>query len=259
MKNLKNLSLRFVFLLLFALFFLLNSGCCTFFPHHENCPPQPKIHQNLLDFGTAESQKYFRIINNGGGSLGWEIPNKPEWISCNPTTGDGVKYLNDQNITVTLDRSILPEGENRGKITVLFSPGGAQYIDVIAQKVPNTLEYTIKVSTSDIKHAGTNANVYIELWGVLNGEQTYSGKFGLDNEGHNDFERGHTDSFRRTLKNLGKITKVCIEHDNSGRHSGWHLSSVEIISSQGKSWRFPFNQWLADDEPPYSLRACRTK
>ena len=113
--------------------------------------------------------------------------------------------------------------------------------------------YTIYVTTSNIPDAGTDADVYMEMWGTKG-----SREFELDNPGHDDFEKGNTDVFSVTLPDLGEIQRVCIRHSDTGNKPGWHLQDIRVVSEQGEEWTFYFNQWLAKDEPPYQLRACRT-
>lgn len=59
--------------------------------------------------------------------------------------------------------------------------------------------------TGDVRGAGTDANVYIVLFGD-NGE---SGQRFLDNK-KNNFERGKKDTFVVESPNLGKIKKIRI-------------------------------------------------
>ena len=122
------------------------------------------------------------------------------------------------------------------------------------QPPPRTsVDYTIWVTTGDIDKGGTDADVWIELFGT-NGS---SGEIYLDTSGYDDFEKGDITPYGHTLSNLGEIEQVCIWHDNSGDGSGWYLESVMVENDEGRSWFFPFNQWLADDEPPGQLKACR--
>jgi len=44
---------------------------------------------------------------------------------------------------------------------------------------------------------------------------------------------------------LGDITKIRVEHDNSGFSPGWLLDSVEITNTASNcKWAFPCNTWL---------------
>ena len=74
--------------------------------------------------------------------------------------------------------------------------------------------------------AGTDANVYITVYGQLeNGEIRKSSKITLDNK-DNNFESGKCDEFPIKTFNFTKVTKVIIGHDNSGMSAAWHLNKV---------------------------------
>ena len=43
----------------------------------------------------------------------------------------------------------------------------------------------------------------------------------------------------------GDLTKIRIEHDNSGFGAGWFLEKVEVVNmASNRTWLFPCNQWL---------------
>lgn len=103
--------------------------------------------------------------------------------------------------------------------------------------------YKVFVHTSDIKHAGTDANVHICLYG----QHGDTGDVPLAHSlSHRDkFERGHTDEFAVSAVNLGDLQKIRIGHDGHGAGSGWHLSKVVVESGlDGKRWTFPCDQWM---------------
>ncbi len=120
----------------------------------------------------------------------------------------------------------------------------------------NTYYYQVQVKTTDIKGAGTNADVFITLYGTKGVLE----KAQLDNPGYNDFEAGDDDPYTlSTTQDLGKIYSIKLEHDNSGPGSGWHVDHIDIlfggttpVSAQiGKtlaSKLFKIERWLATDE-----------
>jgi len=114
------------------------------------------------------------------------------------------------------------------------------------------MNYTIYVTTTLIESGGTDADVYLEIWGT-NGS---TGEFEIDPPG-DSFEQGQTDVKSFDFQDLGSLNKLCVRHDNSGSHPGWHLSHIRVVSETGEEWTFYFNRWLARDEPPYSLSACK--
>ncbi|EDQ93112.1 uncharacterized protein MONBRDRAFT_31037 [Monosiga brevicollis MX1] len=104
-------------------------------------------------------------------------------------------------------------------------------------------KYRISVHTSDVKHAGTDANVDI----VLYGEKGDTGKIRLaKSETHRDmWERGNCDVFTVSAIELGDLKRVDIMHDGKGVGSGWHLNKVVVDAPQaGKTWTFMCDAWL---------------
>ena len=91
--------------------------------------------------------------------------------------------------------------------------------------VADTTTYTIRVHTGDVKGAGTDANVYLYLYG----EQGDSGRLELRKSEtyRNPFERNRIDVFTRELMDIGNLKRVVVGHDNSGLLGGaWFLDKV---------------------------------
>jgi len=105
------------------------------------------------------------------------------------------------------------------------------------------VSYKITVVTGDRRGAGTDANVYIVLYGT----QGDSGDRKLESGGNN-FERNQTDVFGFDALDLGDISKIKIYHDNTGIGAGWFLDKVIVQSGKGERWFFPCGKWFADDE-----------
>lgn len=82
--------------------------------------------------------------------------------------------------------------------------------------------------TTDMKGAGTDANVYFTMYGSSKDKTgLQSEKISLDNK-DNNFESGHIDTFNVETLNFDKVEKIRIGHDNSGAFSGWHLEKVSM-------------------------------
>lgn len=110
-----------------------------------------------------------------------------------------------------------------------------------------TKTYNVTVVTSDKRGAGTDANVYIQLFG----ERNDSGKIFLETSttNKNKFERGQTDIFEIKEADVGELRKIRIGHDGKNPGAGWHLKEVIIDAPKlGKRWKFPCNQWLDKNE-----------
>ena len=112
--------------------------------------------------------------------------------------------------------------------------------------------YKIYVSTTDIPNAGTNANVFIQLYGKIKSKrsketQLTSLKFPLEKSEKNlkKFQPGQTDLFEIEDVYIGKLKKIRINHDGKKVNSGWHLNNVVIkIDEVRKKYTFECKKWL---------------
>ncbi|XP_038600030.1 lipoxygenase homology domain-containing protein 1 isoform X2 [Tachyglossus aculeatus] len=107
--------------------------------------------------------------------------------------------------------------------------------------------YTVVVKTSDILGAGTDANVFI----IIFGENGDSGTLPLKKSGNwNKFERNGTDTFNfPDMLSLGELSKLRVWHDNKGLFPGWHLESINVKdNSLDETFRFQCDCWLSKRE-----------
>ena len=103
--------------------------------------------------------------------------------------------------------------------------------------------YKIHVVTSDLKMAGTDANVHIQLYGAHSSTDKLPLMKSLTNK--KPFEAGQTDLFEIKCDNVGYLKKVRIGHDAKGLGSGWHLKQVTVESAKDRtSWLCECNRWL---------------
>ncbi|XP_058024091.1 lipoxygenase homology domain-containing protein 1 [Ahaetulla prasina] len=110
--------------------------------------------------------------------------------------------------------------------------------------VPKVNKYVVRVFTGDVNGSGTDADVFINIFGQ-NGD---TGERRLDNDKDN-FERGSEDKFTLDAPNLGKLRKITIGHNNKGSSAGWFLDKVIIEDIGNKSvYEFPSYRWFALDE-----------
>ncbi|XP_058639789.1 lipoxygenase homology domain-containing protein 1 isoform X2 [Onychostoma macrolepis] len=89
--------------------------------------------------------------------------------------------------------------------------------------VEQLINYEITVLTGDVFAGGTNANVFIQIYG----DQGKTEVLQIGSRSNN-YERGATDIFKIEAKDVGKIFKIRISHDDSGIGAGWYLDRVEI-------------------------------
>jgi hypothetical protein len=107
--------------------------------------------------------------------------------------------------------------------------------------------YTLNVTTSNDKNAGTDANVSA----VITGENGSSKILKLEKSktNMNKFEKGKTDVFEfAKIADLGKVTKLSLTSDGSRgtklMHPEWKVEKVEVVSSEGTTVEFGCDQWF---------------
>jgi len=123
--------------------------------------------------------------------------------------------------------------------------------DMLTKKLTwDMATYQIKVKTSKLgtlpQGEGTDANVYIELFGrKSDGNLQTSGELLLDNSGDDDFQRGETNTFTFIRKDIGELEYITLRHDNSGVGPGWHCDNI-VVKNQttDKEWTISVNAWL---------------
>ncbi|CAO2594491.1 Lipoxygenase homology domain-containing protein 1, partial [Lemmus lemmus] len=110
---------------------------------------------------------------------------------------------------------------------------------------PNT--YEVQVITGNVPKAGTDANVYLTIYGEEYGD---TGERPLKkSDKANKFEQGQTDTFTIYAIDLGSLTKIRIRHDNTGSKPGWFLDRVDITDMNNEiTYYFPCQRWLAVEE-----------
>ena len=119
--------------------------------------------------------------------------------------------------------------------------------DLIGSTDPNKAaaltNYVIKVHTGDFRGAGTDADVYINIFGDMGD----TGQKFIDNRMQNNFERGKMDTFTLTLPSVGIVDKIRIGHNNKGPSPGWYLEKVEL-EVEGKGMEFICQRWFSKTE-----------
>ncbi|CAL8249227.1 unnamed protein product [Merluccius merluccius] len=113
-----------------------------------------------------------------------------------------------------------------------------------AMEMPKYNKYVVSVFTTDIKGSGTDADVFINIFGEFGD----TGERRLDND-KNNFEKGTEDKFTIEAPNLGKVRKITIGHNNKGSSAGWSVDKVSLDDLGNKTlYDFPVNRWFAIDE-----------
>ncbi|XP_045742290.1 lipoxygenase homology domain-containing protein 1 isoform X2 [Mirounga angustirostris] len=133
----------------------------------------------------------------------------------------------------------LARGKEDNELAVELVPAGRPGPE------PNT--YEVQVITGNVPKAGTDANVYLTIYGEEYGD---TGERPLKkSDKPNKFEQGQTDTFTIYAINLGALTKIRIRHDNSGSRPGWFLDRIDITDMNNEiTYYFPCQRWLAVEE-----------
>lgn len=99
------------------------------------------------------------------------------------------------------------------------------------------------IYTGDVFGAGTNANVFVTLFGELgdSGEKKL-----MKSQTHMDkFERNQMDRFPIQSADLGRLFKVHVRHDNSSFSTNWFLDRIEVSDTRGDKYIFLCERWLS--------------
>lgn len=101
--------------------------------------------------------------------------------------------------------------------------------------------YNITVTTSELKDAGTEANVFIKIFGKRSETDKILLEKSLSNR--TKFKNNQTDVFKINDIDVGKIKKILIGHDNHGKNPSWHLKEI-LIEKNDEKYVFPCGKWL---------------
>jgi len=123
-------------------------------------------------------------------------------------------------------------------ITLLASFIAGQYA-----AYPDTF-YQITLYTGNEKFAGTNANIFIQLFGIKGSTD----KLSLPTT-YSQLEEGSIDQIQLDIgKDIGDVYKIIISHDNAGIGGGWQLGEVHVQQElSNKVSKFYIFKWLDDD------------
>ncbi|KAL3141352.1 hypothetical protein ABBQ32_004935 [Trebouxia sp. C0010 RCD-2024] len=117
---------------------------------------------------------------------------------------------------------------------------GAISRDIYRGERPAGVRYHLAFKTSDIRGAGTSANVFL----VMHGQQASGAKHQLSAAPH-DFDRGCSDQFTVEDTELGDLSHVTLGHDSAGQSPSWHLEALVITHEpSGQQWNFGGNMWF---------------
>jgi hypothetical protein len=93
-------------------------------------------------------------------------------------------------------------------------------------------KYVVAVKTADVRGAGTDSPVFIDIHGVQLGKHVSTGPMPLRNNSRNAFDRGAVDEFSVAGPDMEVITHIGLGHSSSVTGHGWHPASVEVRGSR---------------------------
>ncbi|CAF3434075.1 unnamed protein product, partial [Rotaria sp. Silwood2] len=110
----------------------------------------------------------------------------------------------------------LDKKEGDGKIELDLTPS-----DII--KKPNPIPYEITVFTGDKVGAGTDAKIFIQIYGLYGKTEEI-----LLKSKSVSFERKSIDKFKIKAPDIGPIEKIRIGHNSENFDAAWYLDKVLI-------------------------------
>ncbi|CAF5099834.1 unnamed protein product, partial [Rotaria sp. Silwood1] len=117
----------------------------------------------------------------------------------------------------------------------------------ISRSLP-IVQYIVDVYTGNQTGAGTDANVFINIYGDYGDTGVRLLEYSLQNT--DKFEKNQLDSFIIEAVTLKQIRKIQIGHDGTGTHSGWFLHKV-VIRQDDQHFEpvtFICNRWFGVDK-----------
>ncbi|XP_071154983.1 lipoxygenase homology domain-containing protein 1-like isoform X1 [Mytilus edulis] len=109
------------------------------------------------------------------------------------------------------------------------------------------IRYEVTCVTGDLWNAGTDANVYITIYG----DRGDTGVRQLYSKDKVDlFKKGKTNKFTVEAVSLGHLKRIIVGHDGTGNGNGWYLEKISIKEStrQHEENNFYCGKWLDEGE-----------
>jgi len=119
--------------------------------------------------------------------------------------------------------------------------------------------YDVTVQTGWHKHAGTDATIYVTIYGTRGNTRRYP----LTIPHYDDNERGKKTTYTfKSPRDIGRITKVVAYNSYDNKDGpGWQLNHMRVGKAGYRLTHFPCNRWLATPGKTtrilYPNRRCR--
>ncbi|KAM9858421.1 lipoxygenase homology domain-containing protein 1 [Aulostomus maculatus] len=126
----------------------------------------------------------------------------------------------------------------------LLRDGTLKRTETEVEDALETHTYQVSVRTGDMYRAGTDANVFLTIYGDLG--DTGERKLAKSENNKNKFERGEVDKFTIEAVDLGQVFKIRIRHDNTMMAADWYLDQVEVMDVESEEvYMFLCERWLS--------------
>lgn len=213
----KSISLKSVLPSLFLIVFLLGCGSDDSNPVVPVADPEISVSISTLKFEPADTEKTFTITNSGEGSLEWTISSGESWLSITPESG--TTTTEDDEVTISVNRTGVSDGTHNGSITIQPNAGSAKTI--LVQMVIPPPELSVSVSSLDFGNEDTQLSFEI----VNNGGGTLEWSISSDEELVTALPSGG--------ETTSETAEISVTISRSGLSAGDYTAELTIISNVG--------------------------
>lgn len=119
-------------------------------------PANLTLSQEVLDFGEAGESLQLQISHTAGGSAGWELTADNPIVTVEPSSGT-IEPGATTTVSVSVDRSLIPEGEFEASLTLSWADGEAS-AGVVAAFQDNPIIHNPQVSPATVQVGGCSPN-----------------------------------------------------------------------------------------------------
>ncbi|RDD41325.1 Lipoxygenase homology domain-containing protein 1 [Trichoplax sp. H2] len=143
-----------------------------------------------------------------------------------------------------IDKVVVKFGDTNNRTVVLKSKINLDPHSSSKKYYPEG-DWLIKIRTSEIRNAGTQAN--IEL--ICYGSECVTDKISLNNFKNNAFSAGKLTQYKNYLGSIGRPYKVRVSHDGQNKNDGWHLDYIKLFNvCTEEEFEFKSNRWISKYE-----------
>jgi hypothetical protein len=108
----------------------------------ESTPPGPgnlSVSAAVLDLGSQEADGSVDLRNGGESALTYQVASDSPWLEVDHLSGE-LEPGDARALTVTVDRSALPEGDHRAVVQLISAAGDAAVDVILAVETPPVIE-----------------------------------------------------------------------------------------------------------------------